>query len=464
MDRNTLEWLIVVIVGAPGVLFLGLSILWLLGWNGAERTASGLTGFLFLVLTLLSGVLTCGMMVNRTPGISVDVGNWFELGDYGFLIRLTVDRLSLPMVILTVVLVGLVGRFSSRYLHRDPGHFRFFALMNLFAFGSLLLFTAGSIELLIAGWELVGITSVLLIGFFHYREQPVANAIRVFASYRLADLCILVAVFLSHHWYGSGLWSGMLGGEWPRQTALVSGEGLNLLGILLVLAACGKSSQGPFFGWLPRAMEGPTPSSAIFYGAISVHAGAYLVLRIEPLLEAAPVARCFLMIVGMGTAVVATLIHRTCTDAKTGLAYASMTQLAVIFTEVSLGWTWVAMLHLIGHAAIRTAQFPRSPSMLRDHRQLHAASGGDLGETGGHYVAVVPHKLQLWLYAFGLAWGRYDACVDRFLLLPLVRAASFLSRMEPAWLSGLPDGRVGRPGQEASNRSLPTEQPGDVHV
>jgi len=168
-----------------------------------------------------------------------------------------VDRLSMPMVALTILLVGLVGNFSSRYLHRDPGHFRFFLLMHLYTFGSLLLFTAGSLDLLIAGWELVGITSVLLIGFFHYRREPVQNAVRVLGSIGSRISAFWWPSFWRITGSGAGTWSDLFPGDWPETTHAVTGAGANLLGVLLVLAACGKSSQGPFFGWLPRAMEGP---------------------------------------------------------------------------------------------------------------------------------------------------------------------------------------------------------------
>jgi NADH:ubiquinone oxidoreductase subunit 5 (subunit L)/multisubunit Na+/H+ antiporter MnhA subunit len=466
MEFFKLNQILLLLVATPGALFACLATAWILGCQGRERWLSRITGYTFFGLTIGAGILAWRMVAGGIPSVRIDLGNWFEVGDYGFPVALVVDRLSMPLVVLTILLVGLVGNFSSRYLHRDPGHFRFFLLMHLYAFGSLLLFTAGSLDLLIAGWELVGITSVLLIGFFHYRREPVQNAVRVFGTYRIADICLLVAIFLAHHWFGSGTWSDLFPGEWPDTSHAVTGTGANLLGVLLVLAACGKSSQGPFFGWLPRAMEGPTPSSAIFYGAISVHAGAYLILRIEPLLQSAPVARYLLMAIGVTTAIVATLIHRTCSDAKTGLAYASMTQLAVIFTEVSLGWTVLALVHIVGHAIVRTAQFLRAPSMLHDYHQFHAAAGGHVKATGTHYHFLVPQKLQLWLYSIGLERGRYDAIVDRFFLNPLVRLSDFLSRLEPSWMGGAGNSslRSELPGNVNPSPTLSTNQPSDAHV
>ncbi|MFN9969155.1 MAG: proton-conducting transporter membrane subunit, partial [Phycisphaerae bacterium] len=126
---------------------------------------------------------------------------------------------------------------------------------------------------------------------------------------------------------------------------------------------------------MPRAMEGPTPSSAIFYGAISVHLGAYLLLRAQPAIEASLLAKVAVISVGLGTALVATLVHRASADAKSSLAYASMAQIGFIFAEIGLGLQTLALLHMTGHAAMRTLQFLRAPSMLYDHHHLRAAAG-----------------------------------------------------------------------------------------
>ncbi len=138
---------------------------------------------------------------------------------------LLADRLSLPFLAMTVVLSGLIGQFSATYLHRESGFFRFFLLLHLFAFGSLLAFAAGSFDLLIAGWELVGITSVLLIAFFDRRPAPVENGLRVFAVYRACDIGLLVGVFAMHHWAGNASFAfGMprLAGTQPAVVCLFS--------------------------------------------------------------------------------------------------------------------------------------------------------------------------------------------------------------------------------------------------
>jgi NAD(P)H-quinone oxidoreductase subunit 5 len=200
--------------------------------------------------------------------------------------------------------------------------------------------------------------------------------------------------------------------------------------MLFVIAASGKSAQIPFSGWLPRAMEGPTPSSAIFYGAISVHMGAYLLLRIEPILKAAPGVQAFTVVTGLLTAVYATMAGRASTDAKTSLAYASMGQVGIIFAEAGMGWAWIALIHTVSHAAVRTLQFLRAPSMLHDYHRVHAAAGGHLPKTGAHYEALLPAAARLWLYRFAIDRGHLDTILDRFLIAPVLRAARRVAAFE----------------------------------
>jgi NAD(P)H-quinone oxidoreductase subunit 5 len=420
------------IVAGPGLAFLGLAVARFCGVGLSERAVARITGWTYGLLAVAVAVLGWCWARRGFGPVEAEFGDWFRVAGYGFPLALLIDGLSLSMVALTVVLVGVVGSFSVRYLHRDPGYYRFFLLLHLYGFGSVLLFAAASLDLLVAGWELVGITSVLLIGFFRTRQEPVRNALRVFGSYRIADVGLLLAVFLVHHWFGTGRWAELFTGTWPGHGHAMHGPGGVAVSLLLILAACGKSSQGPFSGWLPRAMEGPTPSSAVFYGAISVHAGAYLLMRVEPLVAETGWARGSLIVLGGGTAFLATLIHRTCPDAKTSLAYASMTQLGLIFVEVGLGWNLLALGHTLGHAAVRTAQFLRAPSMLHDYHRIHAAAGGALGETGSHYERWVPRSWQRWLYVLGLERGGYDALVDRFVLRPARAAGEWLAWVEPA--------------------------------
>jgi NAD(P)H-quinone oxidoreductase subunit 5 len=407
--------LLFLVIFTPGILALLMGVSWVLGIPLTERITARVTRATSLVLSLIALKLGWDLLFS-TGSVSLSLGSWFEVGHHSFQLTFLVDRLSLPFVLATVILAGLIGSFSVRYIHRDPGFQRFFMLLHLFAFGALTVFTAGSLDLLIAGWEIIGITSVLLIGFFQYRPEPVRNARRVFGTYRIADLFILTAVFSAHHHLGGANWNLING---------TTGTLAATLAILLVFAASGKSAQGPFCGWLPRAMEGPTPSSAVFYGAISVHAGAYLLLRLEPVIQSSPVAVGLLLFIGVTTALLMTLAQRTSTDAKTSLAYASQTQVSIIFIEIALGWETVAMVHIFGHIMLRTMQFLRAPSMLHDHHRVHSASGGNLESANTPLEAAVPGSVRLLLYRIGMGRGFYDALVDRFVIAPTHVLARF---------------------------------------
>jgi NADH:ubiquinone oxidoreductase subunit 5 (subunit L)/multisubunit Na+/H+ antiporter MnhA subunit len=426
--------MLVFVVLAPGVVFGVLALLWLAGWVPAERLVSGITGATFSAAIL--ALLVVLRKVIAAGAVTVTFGNWFAVHDYHFPMVLMADRLSLPFLGMTVVLVGLIGRFSVTYLHREPGYFRFFLLLHLFAFGSLIAFAAGSFDLLVGGWEIVGITSVLLIAFFQQRTAPVENALRVFAVYRACDIGLLVAVFALHHWAGTASFAGGL----PS----LSADRATIVCLLLLLAAAGKAAQVPFSGWLPRAMEGPTPSSAIFYGAISIHAGAYLLLRVQPMLAQSSLGSAMVAAVGLTTAIYGTLCGRASADAKTSLAFASLTQVGVVFVEIGMGFKWIAVVHILGHATVRTLQFLRAPSMLHDYHQMHSAVGGELPESGKRLEDLLPESMQLWLYRWALDRGHLDTFLDRFVIHPLMRLSMFFAKLDGMGLHGSPGRRETR--------------------
>lgn len=423
--------LLVILVAAPGLAFLLMALMWLLGLRPTERLLARVTATVSSVSVVASALIGMTLYTTGQRSIHVTLGEWFSAGEYTFELSLFVDRLSWPLVQLTTILIALVGVFSVRYLHRERGFFRFFALLHLFSFGAVVAFTSSSFDLLLGGWELVGITSVLLIAYFDERREPVSNSIRVFAAYRIADLGLILGIFALHSLAPSTEARQLFTGDWPYQTVSLTPGAATTIGLLFLLAAAGKSAQIPFCGWLPRAMEGPTPSSAIFYGAISVHMGAYLLLRTQPVLAASPFATTAVLIVGAATALFATLAHRVSTDAKTSLAYASMAQLGIIFVEIALGWPRLALAHMVGHAIVRTAQFLRAPSMLHDYHRVHAAAGGHLAQTGTHYEVILPAWVRSWLYRAGLERGYYDAILDR-IVDPVLAFARWCERFEPA--------------------------------
>lgn len=414
------QTLLVFVVLAPGAAFAALAFAWLAGWVPSERFVSAVTSTTFTAsLAALAFVLR---KVVSTGSVTVSFGQWFTVHDYHFPMVLLADRLSLPFLGMTVVLTGLVGEFSATYLHREPGFFRFFLLLHLFAFGSLVAFAAGSFDLLVGGWEIVGITSVLLIAFFDRRTAPVENALRVFAVYRASDIGLLVGVFAMYHWAGTASFAG--------RSPVLAGSRATIVCLLLLLAAAGKGAQVPFSGWLPRAMEGPTPSSAIFYGAISIHAGAYLMLRVQPILAHSGLASLLTVAIGSATAVFGTISGRASADAKTSLAFASLTQVGVIFAEIGFGLTWIAVIHILGHAAVRTLQFLRAPSMLHDYHQMHSAMEGELPRTGTRLEDLLPERVHLWLYRWALDRGHLDTILDRFVVDPLLRVSGICAKLD----------------------------------
>lgn len=441
--------ILVAVVLAPGVVFALLSLSWLLGWVPGERLVSTLTGGTFSLCALGVSGLVWKLAASGSTPVVVTFGNWFAVQDYRFPLVFIADRLSLPFLVMTVVLSGLIGQFSSTYLHREPGFFRFFVLLHLFAFGSLLAFAAGSFDLLAGGWEIVGITSVLLIGFFQLRPAPVENGLRVFAVYRATDIGLLVGVFAMHHWAGTA----MLGTGLPSLT----GKQVPIVCLLLLLAASGKAAQVPFSEWLPRAMEGPTPSSAIFYGAISIHAGAYLLLRIQPMLARSALASALVIFIGVTTAIHGTIVGRASADAKTSLAYASLTQVGVMFVEIGIGWTSVALIHILGHATVRTMQFLRAPSMLHDYHQMHSAIGGEMVPAEAQFEDLLPENIRLWLYRWAFDRGHLDTILDRWVIQPLLDVSRILARLDHL---GSPRYQI-RPAPVASSVLGAAKQGGD---
>lgn len=446
-----MELLIGSIILLPGLTSAALGLSWLLGLNLSERTIARLTGSCYTTATVFVLALFGWMVRNDLQVVHLAAGSWFEVHTYRFPLLFQIDRLSLPLVMLSVMLVGVIGAFSQRYLHRETGYLRFFFLLNLFGFGVLLLFTAGSFDLLISGWELVGLTSVLLIGFFQHRDEPVRSARRVFLTYRICDIGLLTGVALLHHYAGAATVDRVFTHPWPDGTSLLTGTGATVVGLLFLLAAMGKSAQVPFSGWLPQAMEGPTPSSAIFYGALSVHAGAYLLLRAQPLIESSMIVSVAVVTVGILTAIHGTMVGRACVDAKTSIAYASMTQLGLIFAEIGGGLKWVALLHLAGHIVVRTLQFLRAPSMLHDHHRRYSASGGEQVMTGAYFELLIPVNVRRWLYRLALERGHHDTMLERIVVGPLVRFSSWLQGVEERIATSVlgparqPVYRLGRP-------------------
>ncbi len=434
-----LKGAVLVALGGPALAFLVLSALAWAQRPFDERFTSGVVGTGLLASTLAAVVAAAVMMAEGRTEIRVPLGAWFELGHYGFHWNLILDRLSVPFAIFGAGLTGLIGAFSQRYLHRESGFARFYVLLVLFGAGVQLVVLAGSLDLAFFGWELVGVSSALLIAFFHERPAPVRHGLRAFVTYRACDVGLLAAVVWLHHTVGHARISEAVE-PWAGLGVPENILDASFVGLLLLWATMGKSAQVPLGGWLPRAMEGPTPSSAIFYGALSIHLGPYLLLRAAPILERAPIAAAALVLIGAATAMHATFVGRAQSDIKSALAYASMTQVGLIFVEIGLGLRFLALVHIVGHASVRALQILRSPSLLHDHHHLEQAVGQALPRPGGHLERLVPARLQPWLYRLALERGYFDALIVEHLVGRAARVLRAVDRVDAAWVRWLSGG------------------------
>ncbi|TAK20931.1 MAG: proton-conducting membrane transporter [Myxococcaceae bacterium] len=410
-------------VALPFVAFLSLGLWSFFAEAPSERATSRLVlSTLWLSLAALAAVAVAAARGGLVPA-EVHVGTWFASGDYAFELELLLDGPSLTMLLLVAATTALVGQFSVTYLHRDPGFTRYFLLLALFDSGMLLLVGAGSLDLLFCGWELVGLTSTLLVGFFHERSGPVRSSLQVFSIYRLCDLGLLLGAVMLHLVAGTTDFTHAFARPLHGSIAVV-------LPLLLLLAAIGKSAQSPFGSWLPRAMEGPTASSALFYGALSVHAGVWLLIRMGPLYAHSPWARLAVIAVGAGTAVTSTVAGRVQSDAKVALGLATRAQVGLMFVECGLGWHRLALAHLVLHSIVRGHQLLRAPSSLHEALALRSAGLESHGAIDGLAQRLLPPQVLRWLYRAALDEFHKETLVDRMVVRPVLRASAWIDRQE----------------------------------
>lgn len=323
----------------------------------ARLAALAALGGLLLLLLIDALALLRGM-----PGHHV-LAVWFASASWQGTFSFLLDELSLTLSTLTALIGWLVIRFSANYLHREAGFHRFFMVLCFFLAGMQLVLLAGNGLLAFVGWEMCGVASFLLIGYAWHRPVATGNALYVFVTNRGGDAGFLLALGFAAAWIGTF--------EWPQVVAgsQIDTSSARLVALGFVVAALAKSAQLPFSPWLSRALEGPTPSSAIFYGAVMVHAGVYLLLRLEPLLAPLPDVTAGLIAIGVLTAIYAWLCGLVQTDVKSALIFATLFQVALMFVEIGLGWTTLATVHLCLHAAWRAWQFLLAPSWLAITRQ-----------------------------------------------------------------------------------------------
>jgi NADH:ubiquinone oxidoreductase subunit 5 (subunit L)/multisubunit Na+/H+ antiporter MnhA subunit len=425
-----------VVVLCPIVLLTVIGILPLLGLRLSERTITYLTQTSVSIGWCASVLIIAVMWSFDIFKYPLSIGNWVEIPQEHFHLetKFVFDRLSLPFLVLTYTLCGVIGAFATRYLHRDEGYYRFFLFYAMFYLGMIFSSLAGTIETLFLGWELVGLSSALLVAFFHTRKNPVRNGLRVWTVYRISDGAFLLAALAMHHLTGAGDFEILMGAEpWPEGVASCTSGQAFAVGLLLLVAAAGKSALVPFSGWLPRAMEGPTPSSAVFYGALSVHLGAFLLLRVSPLLDHSWQLRWVVISLGGVTAVFSAMTARVQTDVKSGLAFASLTQVSIIVVEIGLGWRYVALCHIVGHVCMRTLQLLRAPSVLKDYHAMENAMGEHLRLPTGFSERWISTRWRNWFYRLAMERGTFDTFLDVFVVGPFIAVFQWSDRNERRW-------------------------------
>lgn len=431
LPENVLLGLCLAIPAAPAAVLVAMVPAFLARESPRERTVAGLVLAALSLQSASALVLSVAWLVSSAQVLQVDAGRWFGMEAGTFELLFAVDRLSALLLPLVTSVTLVVARFSVPYLHREPGFARFFAQLALFAAGIGVVVLAGSADVLVLGWECVGLASAMLVAFFHDRAGPARAATRVFITYRLCDVGLLVGTMMLHVFAGgSGFHRVFEVDGWPGGAASVPSPVAAMIAAAFVVAAVGKSAQLPVGGWLPRAMEGPTPSSALFYGGPAVHAGVFLLLRLAPLLEEAPAVRVALVLLGTATAVHSSILARVQNDQKCAIGYATMTQLGLMFVECGLGLWVLAQWHLALHVCLRTWQLLRAPSALQDALLLRQTNRGEPLAVAEFAPAVLPELLRRRAYVLGLERTHVETAIERWLLFPLLALATRADRFE----------------------------------
>ncbi len=400
---------------------------------------------------LTVGIHTLGLQVFLVywfwigyPAVNVKEVVLYRSNTYEFFIDFFFDKVTASYLFVGSVLTFLVTVYSRYYLHREAGYKRFFNTILFFYVGYNITVLAGNLETLFVGWEILGISSFLLIAFYRDRYLPVKNAVKVFSVYRIGDVGIILAMWMAHHLFHENITFLKLSNYDLVHEHLVSHSWIGIfISLMVLISAAGKSAQLPFSTWLPRAMEGPTPSSAIFYGSLSVHMGVFLLLRTYPFWEHQTSVRILIGLVGLLTSLVTTTIARVQSSVKSQIAYSSIAQIGLIFIEVAAGWHYLALIHFAGNAFLRTYQLLVSPSVVsyQIREQFYNFTPRQ------HSVEdSFPRKIEYTLYMLSLKEWNLDSWLYRYLWNPMKWAGKKLNFLVmnrvlfflvPAYLVGL---------------------------
>jgi len=345
----------------PALPLAGVVLLFLFG----RRLGDPRAGWLATLLCAGAFVVTVGVFLDLLSKPAAErVGTqtlftWLPAGGFKVDVTLLADPLSITMALFITGIGALIHLYAVGYMRGDPKFSKFFLYLNLFAFAMLVLVLGENMLVSFLGWEGVGVCSYFLISFWHTRHTAAVAGKKAFVTNRVGDWGFMVAMFLTFQAVGS-----LSFGALNEKAAGLSSSTSLAIALLLFVGACGKSAQLPLYVWLPDAMEGPTPVSALIHAATMVTAGVYLMCRVSPLLHAAPEAGTVIAIVGVTTALFAATVAVAQNDIKKVLAYSTVSQLGYMFLAVGSGAYVAAVFHMVTHAFFKALLFLGSGSVI----------------------------------------------------------------------------------------------------
>ncbi|MDO9469161.1 MAG: proton-conducting transporter membrane subunit [Nitrosomonas sp.] len=378
----------------------------------SERITAVIAKSTITLSCLLAIALLAADLMAMNSGIFI-VGQWLSSGSLSIKLNFISTGFSVIVAALFSIILAVITHFSMNYIHSEAGFHRFYFVLSLFSSGMLLLILSGNAAGTFIGWEIAGLCSYLLISFAYDRPVAAINATRVFVTNRIGDAGFILGIALSFYFSGTI--------DWVRLNEIsetLATPTVTVISLAFVIAAIAKSAQLPFTPWLARAMEGPTPSSAVFYGAVMIHSGVFLVILLHPLIEKAPLTMALLVVVGLFTAIYSFIVGLTQTDVKSSVCFAISGQLGLMFLECGLGLWELATWHLCAHAIVRCYQVLTAPSFL-------------------FYVHRNPMRLitpyianKRWLYIASLQRFWLDPIADRTLVRPINGLGHDLDRFD----------------------------------
>ena len=378
MTPNLHLWLI------PVLPLIGAAINGLFGKRFSRQTVAGVAlGFCGAALAK-AAVVAAEFSGLATPHLET-LAQWIRVGTFRVDFAFQLDQLSLVMLLVVTGVGFLIHVYSVGYMWEEGGFYRFFSYLNLFMFFMLTLVLASNYLVMFIGWEGVGLASYLLIGFWFTKDSAAAAGKKAFIVNRIGDFGFLIALFLMIQHFGSLNFAQVFASAQPMGVETGGAGLLTAIGLLLMVGAAGKSAQIPLYVWLPDAMEGPTPVSALIHAATMVTAGVYMVSRSHVIFEHAPIAMMVVAIVGTLTALFAATIGVCQTDIKKVLAYSTVSQLGYMFMACGVGAFSMGIFHLMTHAFFKGLLFLAAGSVI------HAVGGEqDMRKMGGlrHHIPV----------------------------------------------------------------------------